>query len=117
MAGMTGAERTDVMLRMTIGPNNGIAFSPDGTRLLTATALSALAWDAAPGRPAASFGGTPTWSPRSPSRRTGPGHPGRLSTLPAAMAPASCAWSRSFCAAYRTANSRIASVNRGPFPR
>ncbi len=36
MAGMTGAERADVMLRMSFGPNNGIAFSPDGALLATA---------------------------------------------------------------------------------
>jgi hypothetical protein len=30
MSGMTGAERAEVMVRMTFGPNHGIGFSPDG---------------------------------------------------------------------------------------
>jgi hypothetical protein len=33
MSGMTGAERAEVMVRMTFGPNHGIGFSPDGALL------------------------------------------------------------------------------------
>jgi hypothetical protein len=35
MSGMTGAERAEVMLRMTFGPNHGIKFSPSGALLAT----------------------------------------------------------------------------------
>jgi hypothetical protein len=30
MSGMADDERAEVMVRMTVGPNHGIAFSPDG---------------------------------------------------------------------------------------
>jgi hypothetical protein len=33
MSGMTGAERAEVMVRMTFGPNHRITFSPDGALL------------------------------------------------------------------------------------
>src|SRR4051812_45616393 len=36
--GMTGAERAEVMVRMTSGPNHGIAFSPDGALLAVCSA-------------------------------------------------------------------------------
>ena len=50
MAGMTGAERADVMLRMHFGPNNGIAFSPDGTLLAVCSAHHVEIIDARGGR-------------------------------------------------------------------
>ncbi len=47
---MTGAERADVMLRMNFGPNNGIAFSPDGTLLAVCSAHHAEIIGARDGR-------------------------------------------------------------------
>src|ERR1700731_4755756 len=38
MSGMTGIERAEVMVRMTFGPNHGIAFSPDGALLAVCSA-------------------------------------------------------------------------------
>jgi hypothetical protein len=50
MSGMTGAERAEVMLRMTFGPNHGIKFSPSGALLATVSSdATARLWDAASG--------------------------------------------------------------------
>jgi WD40 repeat protein len=50
MSGMTGAERAEVMVRMTFGPNHGIEFSPDGALLATVSSdATARLWDAASG--------------------------------------------------------------------
>jgi WD40 repeat protein len=38
MSSVTGVERADVMVRMNCGPNNGIAFSPDGALLAVCSA-------------------------------------------------------------------------------
>src|SRR5215472_15013189 len=38
MSGMARVEWAEVMLRMTFGPNNGIAFSPDGALLAVCSA-------------------------------------------------------------------------------
>jgi hypothetical protein len=38
MSSMTGAERAEVMVRMTFGPNHGIGFSPDGALLAVCSA-------------------------------------------------------------------------------
>jgi hypothetical protein len=38
MSGMAGVERAEVMVRMTFGPNRGIAFSPDGALLAVCSA-------------------------------------------------------------------------------
>src|ERR1700729_1146164 len=38
MSGMAVSGRADVMVRMHFGPNNGIAFSPDGTLLAVCSA-------------------------------------------------------------------------------
>jgi len=38
MSGMTGAERAEVMVRMTFGPNHRIKFSPDGALLAVVAA-------------------------------------------------------------------------------
>ena len=43
---MTGAERAEVMVRMTFGPNHGIAFSPDGALLAVCSAHHAEIIDA-----------------------------------------------------------------------
>src|ERR1700744_6552843 len=50
MSGMTGTERAEVMVRMTFGPNHGIAFSPDGTLLAVCSAHHAEIIDARDGR-------------------------------------------------------------------
>jgi hypothetical protein len=50
MSGMTGAERAEVMVRTTFGPNHGITFSPDGALLATAPSdATARLWDVASG--------------------------------------------------------------------
>jgi WD40 repeat protein len=50
MSGMTRAERAEVMLRMKFGPNQGVAFSPSGALLATASSdATARVWDAASG--------------------------------------------------------------------
>src|SRR5947209_17160968 len=50
MSDMTGAERAEVMVRMTFGPNHGIEFSPSGALLATASSdATARLWDAASG--------------------------------------------------------------------
>jgi hypothetical protein len=50
MSGMTGAERAEVMVRMTFGPNHGIEFSPSGALLATASSdATARLRDAASG--------------------------------------------------------------------
>jgi hypothetical protein len=38
MSSVTGAERAEVMVRMTFGPNQGIGFSPDGALLAVCSA-------------------------------------------------------------------------------
>ena len=50
MSGMTGAERAEVMVRMTFGPNHGIAFSPDGALLAVCSAHHVEIIDARDGR-------------------------------------------------------------------
>ena len=50
MAGMTGVERADVMVRMNFGPASGIAFSPDGALLAVCSAHHAEIIDARDGR-------------------------------------------------------------------
>ena len=50
MSGMTGAERAEVMVRMTFGPNHGITFSPDGALLAVCSAHHVEVIDARSGR-------------------------------------------------------------------
>jgi hypothetical protein len=50
MSGMTGAERAEVMVRMTFGPNHGIEFSPDGALLAVCSAHHVEIIDARGGR-------------------------------------------------------------------
>jgi len=50
MSGMTGAERAEVMVRMTFGPNHGIEFSPDGALLAVCSAHHVEVIDARSGR-------------------------------------------------------------------
>ena len=50
LSGMTGVERADVMVRMHFGPNNGIAFSPDGALLAVCSAHHTEIIDASAGR-------------------------------------------------------------------
>ena len=50
MSGMTGAERAEVMVRMTFGPNHGITFSPDGALLAVCSAHHVEVIDARGGR-------------------------------------------------------------------
>ena len=50
MSGMAGFGRADVMVRMTFGPNNGIAFSPDGALLAVCSAHHVEIIDARDGR-------------------------------------------------------------------
>ena len=58
MSGMTGAERAEVMVRMTFGPNHGIEFSPDGTRVATASGdQTARVWNVASGAPLVTMAG------------------------------------------------------------
>jgi WD40 repeat protein len=50
MSGMTGAERAEVVVRMTFGPNHGIGFSPDGALLAVCSAHHVEVIDARSGR-------------------------------------------------------------------
>ena len=50
MSGMMGAERAEVMVRMTFGPNHRIRFSPDGALLAVCSAHYVEIIDARGGR-------------------------------------------------------------------
>ena len=67
MSGMTGAERAEVMVRMTFGPNHRIKFSPDGGSVIVTGSYDGTArtWEVTTGRPLVTFAG------RGASRRTG----------------------------------------------
>ena len=88
MSGMTGAERAEVMVRMTFGPNHGIAFSPDGALLAVCSAHHAEIIDARSGRVLRLIRGhegtgggrrrsRPTAPSSSPGPSTAPPGPGR----------------------------------------
>jgi WD40 repeat protein len=58
MSGMTGAERAEVMVRMTFGPNHGITFDPSGALLgIASTDKTATVWDVTTGVPVATLAG------------------------------------------------------------